>query len=173
MMKRGGDGPMSEKNHSTLLWSAPEHLKLIGLVTANWALVELNLCLLLCFMSNLDWPAARALLLTPTGNRLRTDMLWNFALSQKFSVESMKELKVCLSQVRNCAARRNELMHNYYGMGGAGVVMHKLPAKPSTDEPKLVPLADLQKLADDIADAYAQLQKLPGIFQIELKQRKG
>ena len=116
---------MTKKNHSSLLESAPEHLKLIGLVTANWALVELNLCRLLCFMSELDWPAARALLLTPTGNRLRTDMIFNFATSQQFSSESLKKLEECLGRVRGCASRRNELMHNYYGMGAEGVVMHR------------------------------------------------
>jgi hypothetical protein len=163
---------MADKNHSSLLRSAPEHLKLIGLVTANWALVEMNLCRLLCFMSNLDWPAARALLLTPTGNRLRTDMLWNFAASQRFSAESLKELKACLDDVRDCAKRRNELMHNYYGIGGAGVVMHKSSAKKNTEDTKLVPLGDLQKLADDIADAYSQLQNLPDIFHKQLEQRK-
>jgi hypothetical protein len=159
---------MNEQNHSSLLWGAPEHLKLIGLVTANWALVELNLCHLLCFMSNLDWPGARALLLTPTSNRLRTDTLLNFAVSQKFSPVSIQELKASLEHVRNCASRRNEFMHNYYGIGAEGVVlMHKSSAKKNADESKLVPLADLQKLADDLADACSQLQRLREIFQTQ------
>jgi hypothetical protein len=161
------------KNHSALLEHAPEHLKLIGLVTANWAILEADVCRLLCFMSDLDWPAARALLLTTKSNKMRTDIVWNFAVSQKFSDESLKRLRDCLNAVRNCAERRNEIIHNFYGIGLNGVVMHKSSARRNKDESRPVSEDELLKLAEDIGDCGIELNKLPSIFHPQhLNRRK-
>lgn len=160
------------KNHSALLEHAPQHLKLIGLVTANWAILESDICRLICFMSDLDWPAARALLMTPTSNKMRTDIVWNFAVSQKFSPDSLLLLKSCLNTVRKCAERRNEIIHNFYGIGLDGVVMHKSSARRNQDESKAVSEEELLKLAEDIADCGIGLNKLPSVFHPQYLSRK-
>ncbi len=64
-------------------------------------------------------------------------------------------------------------MHNYYGMGAEGVVMHKSSARKNIDEAKLVPLAELQELADNIADCCTELQSLPELFHKQVEERRG
>jgi hypothetical protein len=152
-------------SHSALLDNAPEHLTFIGLIAANWAILESSLCHLLCFMLDIDWPAARAILYTISSNKTRRDVIWNVANSQHYSAESLKQLEKALQKVKRVAEQRNDFMHYTYGIAAGGVVVqHKPNPREARDEVRTITARELEQLAIEIAIATELINKLPAAF---------
>lgn len=159
--------------HSALLDASPEHLKYIGLVAANWALLEGGLCRLLAFMADMDYPGARAIIYTITSNKVRRDIIANFAASQGFSKESLKELDKVLGKIKRLATKRNDYQHYAFSIAAKGEVLLKKPsARDNTDFKSSVTVDDLKNHAEQIALTSTRLTELCAVFHGQVQARK-
>lgn len=165
--------PQERPTHSALLERAPDHLKMIGLVAANWAILEHRMCHLLCFITGMNWPAVRAILYTIASNRLRRDVIRNVAFSQGYDQESIAMLDKVLTKIGRVAKRRNDYMHYHYGIAKDGVVQHKPDPRSSTDESYTVTERQLENLAEEISMASEMITPLFGVFHKQYLERQG
>jgi hypothetical protein len=139
----------------------PDHARLIGMVTAEWSLVELMLSSLFSTLLDTDYARAHAVFFSFQSHRAQFEVVKAVgAVALAEQPDRLVELKQLLSRIETVARRRNDFAHGLWGVcPTTGVVRLINMGKPhrGLDE---VRLSDLHAVADEIASIVEDLHRL-------------
>ncbi len=122
----------------------PDHVKAIGMISVEQANLEIKLAQLLGALLNLDPVLADAVYFSPQATGARISIIENVS-ELILSNGAVKDVRKLLSKAREVVGRRNEYIHNAWGLHveSGQLAAAKLPIKGPL---KTVTLKDLEDL---------------------------
>ena len=98
--------------------SKPEHARELGIISAEWNLLEHFLCLLLGQILRIPLDAAIAIIYSVHSNKIRRDIILNSAkVMLRDNPSALKDVERILKRVAKAAKKRNDLAHTMWGAG--------------------------------------------------------
>jgi hypothetical protein len=144
----------------TVIQTQPDHARLIGVITAEWSLVEMMLSSLFGVLLGAEQSRAYAAFFALHSHRAQFDVVkavGTVALSEQ--PDRLAELKKLLSRIESVARRRNDFSHGCWGVspttGAVNLINMSKPERGLDD----VRPSDLQAVADEIASIVEDLHR--------------
>jgi hypothetical protein len=141
--------------------SCDDHLKVIGLVTVNFSLLENELAFDIHVLLGLDHRTSQIITAELRFKGL-LDLFSSLCINKMKNETASTELKELVKKVYQVEQKRNSIIHSLWAVGNTGdtITRFKQTAKSSKGlhfQYEQVTVEKLQKIADEIAEATAEV----------------
>jgi hypothetical protein len=139
----------------------PDHARLIGVITAEWSLVEMMLSTLFGALLGTEHARAHAVFFALQSHRAQLDVVKAVAtVALAEQPDRLADLKRLLGRIGTAATKRNDFSHGLWGVSPTtGAVRLINMRKPHRQLDHVSP-GDLEAVADEIASIVEDLHRL-------------
>lgn len=150
-------------SYQSMLERHPDHVKAIGMITVEMANLEIMLAQLFGALLNLRPDVADAIYFSPQATGPRIAIVENAVTEMLHDVpdpQVLKDIRRLLKQARDIQGRRNDHVHNAWGLSveTGEVTSSKLPIK--RERIKAVPIGELNQLIKRIRNLLTEVNAI-------------
>lgn len=139
------------------------HLKAIGLITVNFAILENEIAFAIWFLLGLDQQVGQIITAEQSFKNLAA-LFSSLYRNKTNDPKAIEELNKLMKKVTQVEEKRNKIMHSVWAEGDThvSITRFKTTAKISkglTNQFEQITVEDLNKIADEIAEAAGEIQE--------------